>query len=160
MTLHTGPSYGAANVSIRPPIPTEILKISPADDVVDVVQSALLWAQTDNRVHYFSVYEQHTLVGAIYLHDINAQTGEALIGYHLFHQRERGQGIGAKMLGLLQQYVVYETVLQRLIIITDKANGASRGIAAKCGFKHISGAREDPENLVVYAWEVSDGHKA
>ncbi len=109
----------------------------------------------DQSVYYFSVYDQQTLVGTVYLHDIDLQTGDALIGYHLFHAQDRGKGMGTKMLSLLQQYVVNETAIKRLIIITRYDNGASRGIALKCGFSELGGAWEDPENLVVYGWSVT-----
>ena len=59
------------------------------------------------------------------------------------------------MLDLLQQHVVNETEIKQLIIITGRDNGASRGIALKCGFNEIGGAWGDPENLVVYAWSVT-----
>ncbi len=79
----------------------------------------------------------------------------ANFGYHFFHAQDRGKGIGAKMLGLLQQYVVHATEIKRLIIITGYNNGASRGIALTREFNDRGSAWEDPENLVVYAWAVT-----
>ncbi|MCX6047428.1 MAG: GNAT family protein [Chloroflexi bacterium] len=101
------------------------------------------------------MYDQQRLVGAIYQHDIDAESGDALIGYHLFHTADRGKGIGTRMLGILQKYVVNETAIKRLVIITGRDNGASRGIALACGFEDMGGAWEDPKNLVVYAWSVT-----
>ncbi len=151
MALYNGSPYTDASVSIRDPDADDIFELVPAADIAEEVKS-LAWAARTAHVHFFSIYEDRTLVGQIYLHDIDAQSGDALIGYHLFQPHYRGRGIGTRALGLLQTYVVKETAIKRLIIITGRDNGASRGIAVKCGFAYIGGAREDPENLVVYAW--------
>ena len=153
MALYSGSPYADANVSIRAPDADDIFKLVPAADIAEEVKS-LAWAERTAHVHFFSIYEDRTLVGQIYLHDIDMQSGDALIGYHLFQPDYRGRGIGARALGLLQTYVLKETAIKRLIIITGRDNGASRGIAAKRGFEYIGGAREDPENLVVYAWST------
>ena len=154
MALYSGSPYIDDNVNIRAPDAVDIFKLVPAADIAEEVKS-LAWAEHTAHVHFFSIYEGRTLVGQIYLHDIDAQSGDALIGYHLFQPHYRGRGIGARALGLLQAYVVKETAIKRLIIITGRDNGASRGIAAKRGFEYIGGAREDPENLVVYAWSTA-----
>jgi len=154
MALYNGSPYIDANVSISAPNADDLSKLVPAADVVEDVKS-LAWAACTAHVHFFSIYEDRTLVGQIYLHDIDEQSGDALIGYHLFQPHYRGRGIGTRVLGLLQAYVAKETALKRLIIITGRDNNASRVIAAKRGFDYIGGAWEDPENLVVYAWATA-----
>lgn len=151
MTIHTGRIYSTHNVTIGPPDVAAIAQVTPANDVADDMKS-LFWAQTNPTVYYFSIYKNNCLVGQIYLHDIDIEQGEAMIGYHLFQLHDRGQGIGRAALALLQHYVIEETDLQRLIIITGRDNSPSRIIATKCGFEYMGGARENPEGLVVYTW--------
>ncbi len=110
-------------------------------------------AVTGNDMRYFSVYEGTQLVGQVYLHDIDWQSGEALIGYDLFEPRFRGRGIGTHALTLLQQYAAASTSLTSLIIITVEDNHASRRIAEKCGFVPTGAARENLR-WIVWRWDV------
>ncbi|MEZ4867941.1 MAG: GNAT family N-acetyltransferase [Caldilineaceae bacterium] len=152
MTLYSGSIYSEGSVRIGEPDVPALRQIVPSEDVAEELHGGLAWAQNDKDVHYFSVYDGGEIVGQIYLHDIGQQSAEAMIGYHLFQPHYRSKGIGTKALRLLQAYVLQETNLKRLIIITGTANEASRGIATKCKFRLIGGAREDPANLVVYEW--------
>ena len=124
----------------------------------DVTESVLHWstqAQNDSSIIYFAIQQSQMLAGQIFLHDMNAETDEALIGYHLFREALRGRGIGTCALKLLQAFVIQETKLKKLIIITDKENVRSQQLAKKCGFQFVGGAWEDPENLMVFEWVVS-----
>ena len=156
MPLHTGAAYELGGVRIAPPDPAAVRAAPRDDDVASSVAKWLSRAETADDAYYFAVYEDDTLVGQIFLHDIDARTGEALVGYHLFEGRFRGRGIGAKMLGLLQRYVRAETTLRRVVAITCDDNVASQRIALKCGFVHIGAPREDPVHGMCFEWRVAD----
>ena len=94
------------------------------------------------------------MIGQILLHDLDVHTGESLVAYHLFHLQARGQGYGTLALRLLQDYVVGQTELKKLVIITSRDNLASQQIARKCGFQYSGTSREDPLNDMVFAWHV------
>ena len=139
---------------IAAPDPAAV-RIAPRDgDVASSVGKWLSRAEAADDVHYFAVYENDTLVGQIFLHDIDARNGEARVGYHLFERRFRGRGIGAKMLGLLQRYVRAETTLRRVVAITSDDNVASQRIALKCGFVHAGPPREDPVRGMCFEWRI------
>lgn len=104
-------------------------------------------------VYYFSIYAGEELVGQIFLHDINEQAGEALVGYHLFEASRRGAGAGSAALALLQEFVIRSTGLLRLVIITASDNRASQRVAQKCGFRYVSAPREDSRGKV-FRWDV------
>jgi RimJ/RimL family protein N-acetyltransferase len=154
MAFHTGESYYQQAICIGTPDVQKLLLVPKARDVEDAVSFYLHAAPARPDIHYFCIYQHDRPVGQIMLHDINARSGESLIGYHLFRTADRGQGIGTVALALLQAYVQTETSLTQLIIITSHDNLASQHIATKCGF-HVRGpAREDPEHLIVFAWDV------
>jgi RimJ/RimL family protein N-acetyltransferase len=154
MAFHRGQAYWDGNVSIAAPDGELSGGLPKAPDVIDSVEYWLKCAPLQDDIYYFWIYWQQTPVGQIFLHDINRCTGESLIGYHLFEPKYRGQGIGTKALGLLQQFVVSETNLAKLVIITGRDNLASQRIATRCGFQKTGGAREEPENLVVFEWGI------
>src|SRR5687768_12026162 len=126
MVLHSGAPYERDGVRIAAPDPAVIRATAASPDVAASVEKWLSRAETDPHVHYFSVFQGEQLVGQILLHDINPTTGEALVGYHLFEPPLRGRGIGTTMLALLQRYVLEETSLRRLVVITDERNAASQ----------------------------------
>ncbi|MGH2352707.1 MAG: GNAT family N-acetyltransferase [Chloroflexota bacterium] len=103
---------------------------------------------------HFSIEWGGTPVGQIMLHDIDRQAHEALVGYHLFEPRFRGQGDGTRTLALLQRFIQEETDLERVVIITSDDNLASQRIAQKCGFVYTGAPREDPVHGVVCQWVV------
>ncbi len=147
------PSYSKDHIRITPPNLTEIRQASINEDVLaDAANWLPLALKGEQGVVYFSIYQQDSLVGQIFLHDGNPQTGESLIGYHLFQPEYRGQGIGTIALGLLLKYVKEQTNFHHLVIITDEANKASQRIAEKCGFKFTGSAWEGPP-LICYEWD-------
>jgi RimJ/RimL family protein N-acetyltransferase len=147
-------TYCDHDICIGAPHVEQLRTLPKASDVEDSVIFYLHAAPTRPDIYYFCIYHHALPVGQIMLHDINTQTGESLIGYHLFHSDYRGQGIGTAALTLLQAHVHATTALTRLIIITSRDNTASQRLATKCGFHVIGPAREDPEHLIVFAWDV------
>jgi len=151
MTLHAGHVYHQGSVSIGPPNPEEVRSFPISADVVDEVNHWLSSAMEHDAVYYFSIWRAEELVGQIFLHDINWQVGEALVGYHLFDPGHRGLGIGTRALTLLKTFVAENTGLAKLVIITSADNLASQRIAQKCNFTYVGVPREDPHGLV-YQW--------
>lgn len=154
MPFHYGPPYQDGAISIGAPAVERILQCDIAEDVRGDVEHYLACAPADPTIHYFSIYQEEVPVGQIVLHDINHETGESLVGYCLFTPAWRGRGIGTRALRLLQRYVIEQTNLTHLVIITGVDNLPSQRIAQKCGFVFSGGAREEPEQLVVYEWRV------
>jgi RimJ/RimL family protein N-acetyltransferase len=103
---------------------------------------------------YFSIFRGKEAIGQSLLHDLNAETGESLVAYHLFRPELHGQGFGTLALGLLQSYVLRETELKKLIIITSRDNMASQQLARKCDFQYVGASREDPVNETVFVWNI------
>jgi RimJ/RimL family protein N-acetyltransferase len=154
MPYYTGPSYSQEQVSIGPFDPDLLQSISIAPDVEVPVAHWSSDASGSEDILYFAVFRGHEVIGQILLHDLNAETGESLVAYHLFHPQLRGQGFGTLALRLLQSYVLRETALKKLIIITSRDNLASQQIARKCGFQYVGASREDPVKDMVFAWHV------
>ncbi len=155
MPLYAGPSYCHQDVCIGSP---DLERLSTAPKVADILDAATFYlntAPTRSDIYYFCIYQQGTPIGQIILHDIDWQTGESLVAYHLFLPEYRGRGKGTTALALLQRYVRSATPLTRLVLITSRDNPASQRIAAKCQFELLGPAREDPEQLLVFAWDVS-----
>jgi RimJ/RimL family protein N-acetyltransferase len=152
MSFYQGQSYYHHSISLASPQVELILNTQIADDVAGAVQHYLASAPATEQEIYFCIYEELTPVGQIVLHDINWESGESLIGYCLFRPELRGRGIGSIALRLLQRFVVEQTRLTRLVIITGVENHASQAIAHKCGFEYVGGAWEDPESLLVFEW--------
>jgi len=160
MALHTGQSYCQHDVCIGPADLAQIVAAPKAPDIQDSVEFYLDAAPTRPDIYYFCIYQLAAPVGQIVLHDIDWQAGESLIGYHLFLPAYRGRSIGTVALSLLQAYVQSATSLTRLVIITSRDNQASQRIALKCGFQLVGLAREDPDRMIVFAWNVPRGSMA
>ncbi len=152
--VHIGPSYCQHDICIGPPDLAQIAAVPIASDIRDSVSFYLDAAPLRSDIYYFCIYHHATPVGQIILHDIDWQTGESLIGYHIFLPEYRGRGVGTSALALLQRYVRSMRNLTRLFIITSRDNQASQRVAIKCGFELIGPAREDPDQLLVFAWDV------
>jgi RimJ/RimL family protein N-acetyltransferase len=150
-------SFGA--VTICAP---DIAAVQAAPMASDVAASRDRWLalaqQGDESLIYFSISlqekedgDKNKLIGQIFLHDYDQGQQESLIGYHLFQPQDRGHGIGTVALRLLLEYVLAETPIRRLVIITDQENRASQRIAEKCGFVYTGPAREGLP-LICYEW--------
>jgi len=154
MAFYTGNSYRQDQVSIGSPDLSLLQSSLIASDVKDSIGHWVSEARRREDILYFSILLHQESVGQILLHDLNAHTGESLVAYHLFRLQMRGQGIGAQALRLLQSYVLSQTTLKKLIIITSRDNLASQQIARKCGFQYVGSSREDPVNEMVFEWQV------
>ena len=149
-----GSSYSQDQVIIGP-FDLSLLQVASIDsDIKDSVEHWVAEARRREDILYFSIFLRQELIGQILLHDMNAHTGESLVAYHLFRPQMRGQGYGTLALRLLQSYVLQQTSLNKLVIITSHDNLASQQIARKCGFHHMGSSREDPVNEIVFEWHV------
>ena len=156
MPYYIGPAYRAGAISLAAPDVEQVLAASIHEDVRGEVEHYLASAAQAEDELYFCIYLDEQPVGQILLHNIDWAKGESLIGYALFEPARRGRGIGPQALQLLQQYIADQQTLKQLFIITDVENLASQRVARKCGFALIGAAREDPGQLLVFAWSVSD----
>ena len=154
MAFYTGQSYRQDKVSIGPPDLSFLQSASINSDVKDSVEHWVSEAKGREDILYFTISLREDLIGQILLHDRNAHTGESLVAYHLFCPQVRGQGFGTLALRLLQSYVLRQTALKKLVIITSRDNLASQHIARKCGFQYVGTSREDPVNDMVFEWHV------
>jgi RimJ/RimL family protein N-acetyltransferase len=154
MPFYTGESYRQNQVSIGPPDLGLLQSLAIASDVKYPFENWFSEAQRQEDILYFSIFLDKELIGQILLHDLDRDTGESLVAYHLFAPQLRGQGVGSSALYLLQSYVLRETALKKLIIITSLDNVASQSIARKCGFQYVGASREDPANDMVFEWHV------
>jgi RimJ/RimL family protein N-acetyltransferase len=153
MPFYEGTPLCDGDVCLSPPDETVICDSPKSRDVAEEVTKALALAKSSANAIYFSIYERQLLVGQIFLHDIEYDKGESLVGYHLFTEERRGQGIGTKAMRLLQTYTTLHTNLDKLVAITGSANVASRKMLTKCGFSFVGAARESSA-LMVFKWSV------
>ena len=65
-------------------------------------------AEADGSCLFFAVERKGSLIGQVLLHDIDRPRREALAGYHLFHEADRGQGLGTAALRGLADYTFGE----------------------------------------------------
>ncbi len=156
MAFYSGQHYYQDQVSIGPPDLGfgRLQSIFIGSDVRYAMEHWVSEAQEQEDILYFSILLGKDLIGQILLHDLNLDMGESLIAYHLFDPQQRGQGIGTQALCLLQSYVLNQTALKKLIIITSHDNLASQSIARKCGFQYVGASWEDPVNDMVFEWHV------
>lgn len=155
MAFYAEQPYYQEHVNIGPFDPRLLQSVSINADVEDSVEPWVPEAQRREDVLYFSIFFGQELIGQILLHDLNVDTEESLIAYHLFRPELRGQGFGTLALALLQSYALKQTALKKLVIITSRDNLASQRIARKCGFQYVGASREDPVNDMVFEWSVS-----
>jgi RimJ/RimL family protein N-acetyltransferase len=148
MAYYSGRTYTDAEVSIGPPT-FALLRNGAAGPFT----RWFVVAQDRADICYFSIYSNTSLVGQIFLHDVNP-AGERLIGFHMFDPAQRGRGIGTKALTMLKRFVIEQTELRRLVIITSQANLGSQAIARRCGFLHTGAPREDHEDGMVFELHV------
>jgi len=148
MTIFTNSNYGNSPVTLRQP---DFQQIDQEDKINDTNLEWKSWrerAKSDNSIYYFSVYSNDNLVGEIFLHDINEETKEALVGYRIFDSGMRGK----EALLLLQRFVKENTDLKTLIIITAENNLPSIKMAERCGFTKLGTSRENKKDIVL-SWK-------
>ena len=154
MALYTGPALSDGVVVLRAPDPADLRQLEPAPDVEQAFRHWLAAADSAGDVHYFGVYLGNRLVGQILLHDIDRESHEALIAYHLFEPALRRQGYGSRALALLISYL-HSIDLLRVFIITSRDNIASQRIAVKTGFSFAGPSREDPVSGMVFVLNLA-----
>lgn len=110
MTLYAGPTLGRGAVRLATAAQSNAAALADAD-VRDNLTEWLAAARRQDDIVYFEIHESERPVGQIFLHDIDPDRGEALIGYHLFRCGQRGCGIGTQALSLLVEYVRAQTDL-------------------------------------------------
>lgn len=120
--LHEGRIYQEGDVSLRPSDHKRIRSSPKSSDVQTDVEEWLSASSDRDDIYYFSIYYQEDLVGQIILHDIDWQSGEALVAYHFFQPHQCRRGIGTQLLGLLQQFAIEWANFTRLSIITSIEN--------------------------------------
>ena len=64
------------------------------------------------------------------------------VGYTLFRQQDRGQGVLSEALPLFCAYLFEWKKTPRLQLLIHKDNAPSRRVAEKCGFKHEGTLRQ------------------
>jgi hypothetical protein len=128
MTFYAGQPYSQGDVSILPADATEMRVEAQASDLAGRVEDWTARAGSDDATVYFGITYQGILAGQIFLHGIDAGSGESQVGYDVF-EPWRGKGIRAAALGLLQRYVAQETNLSRLLTASSDAD-ALRSAAA------------------------------
>ena len=148
--LYTGPALRSGQVAIGA-APATAIRAAPCDGDVEADRDEWLAAgETRADCTYFAVFSLDRLVGHIFLHDRDDGRGETLIGYHLFRGVDRGRGTGTAALGLLRDWTLQHTSLERLVVITAETNLASRRAAEKAGFRFVGRPHEDPVGGRVY----------
>ena len=153
MSLHTGKKYINNNVILGPGNIDEAEKNNPINHTDLEWNSWREKALIRDDIYYFSIFYKESVIGEIFLHDINRDKAEALVGYHIFNPDFRKKGIGTTSLKLLQEFVKESEELKKLTIITADNNISSKKISEKCGFKLIGPSWED-QKMVVYEWIV------
>jgi hypothetical protein len=69
--------------------------------------------------------------------------------------RDTDVSIGAPDVAQVQPVLERSDVTDEIeYYLATRENLASRGMAIKCGFQYAGTAWEDPENLVVFDWDV------
>lgn len=149
MAFYSGQSYSQDGVRIGPPA-LGPLRAGAAGGFARWFFEA---PERDDAC-YFSIYVGRALVGQIFLHDMDADKGESLVGYHVFEPDQRRRGTGTKALTLLERFAAEQTGLRKLVIITSRDNLASQALARKGGFVLAGSPREDPENGLVFEWTI------
>jgi len=105
-------------------------------------------AVADDSIVYFSLEENGTLVGEIFLHDIDLGTRDAYVGYRIYEAMHRGRGLGRDALAALARWTAEHLAVDRLYAIARADNHASCRVAQHCGFEFIGTAREDHDRHV------------
>jgi RimJ/RimL family protein N-acetyltransferase len=151
MTAHSGKTYGKGDVSLAA-LDSNAVEAANRGNSEDAEWRT--WreqATTQDDIYYFVIHHHDVVVGELFLHDIDLNAEEAMLGYRIFSRSNRGRGIGRQALHVLLEFVGHETTLKRLVIITGEE---SIRMAEHCGFELVGPAWEDP-HMVVYEWKSS-----
>jgi RimJ/RimL family protein N-acetyltransferase len=152
--MHSGKKYGKGDVSLAAPSGNAVEAVIRGNPEDAEWRTWREQAATQDDIYYFAIHLNDVVVGELFLHDIDLNAEEALLGYRIFSLNNRGRGIGRQALHLLLEFVRNEATLKRLVIITAEENLPSRRMAEHCGFELVGPAWEDPQ-MVVYEWKSS-----
>ncbi len=153
MTLYSGQDISLGPVTLSLPDPREIESSVNTPEMVEAMTEWLQRAMSGNDTLYFAIRLDGMLAGQIFIYDLGVQPDEAQVGLHLFDPAVRGRGVGPAALALLQQYVVEQTRLKRLVFVVANNHLAALRAAEKCGFRCKGKSKRDSQQ-VVYVWDV------
>ena len=85
----------------------------------------------------FLVYEDNELIGHSAIRRTE-EPGVYSINYLYLLPHMRSRGLGAKMMGLLEQYAREELSASKLVLVTRTYNPGARKCYSKCGFREYS----------------------
>jgi len=149
MAFYEGPAFAHGRVSLCAPDVPVLTRLLDDADLTSHQKDWLRRAAIDETVLYFAVALDGEALGQIMLHDIDANAGVALVGYHIFRVDHRGCGTGTIALRLLSHHALSTLGLRRVVAITGVDNIASRRIAEKSGYVGTGAPREGP-HLVAF----------
>jgi RimJ/RimL family protein N-acetyltransferase len=89
--------------------------------------------RVDGTAEAFVIEEDGEFLGLALAPEIDAESGEVELGY-IVARSARGRGVGAAALGLLTTWALEELGAQRITLIIDVGNAASKRIAERCGY--------------------------
>ena len=85
----------------------------------------------------FLVYEDNQLIGHAAIRKTK-EPGVYSLNFLYLLPHMRSRGLGAKMVGLLEQYARAELSAKKLVLVTRTYNPRARKCYAKCGFREYS----------------------
>jgi ribosomal-protein-alanine N-acetyltransferase len=91
---------------------------------------------TPERGTLLIVDSKDIVVGRVLYYPTVPYLSELELGYHLFDTAQAGKGIVTEALRLLVRYLFATRSLNRLRLVIDTENLASRRVAEKCSFRH------------------------
>lgn len=153
MTLYSGQDIHLGPVTLCLADPREIENSVSTPDMVEAMTQWLQRAMSGSDTLYFAVRLDGMLAGQIFLYDLGTQAEVAQVGLHLFDPAMRGRGVGPAALAILQQYVVEQTGLKRLVFVVASNHLAALRAAEKCGFRCQGKSKQDSQQ-VVYTWDA------
>jgi RimJ/RimL family protein N-acetyltransferase len=150
--LYGGPDLVEGTVRLHAP---DVGAVRHAQTEPDEWGRWLDLAVIDDSILYFSISQDGRLVGEIFVHDIVPHRLEGMLGYHVFDPARRGEGIGRAALTALLDWIVDQTAIRHIFVITRDDNVRSRRLVEGVGFIAIGRAKED-EHRVVYERHFED----
>src|ERR1044072_9623542 len=85
--------------------------------------------------------KEDQVVGAVFVFKIQSYFNGVEIGYILFEEASRNKGYVTEAVSLFVKHLFSSETINRIQLVVDPRNLASRRVAAKCGFKFAGIAR-------------------
>jgi [ribosomal protein S5]-alanine N-acetyltransferase len=98
-----------------------------------------LWTGTGGQLLICDKDEQ--IVGTVFVYGVQSYFNGPEIGYILFNEGSRNKGYVTEAVSLVVKYLFSNTPINRIQIVVDPLNLASKRVAQKCGFKFEGIAR-------------------